>query len=83
MPNRRGETLKDTIITTLSTLPNNSVKTITCDRGSEFSKWRDIEIGLNVMYISLIHTVHGKREEMKTQTDYLENSIQKEETYPE
>ena len=46
MPNRLGETLKNTIISTLSKLPNNSVKTITCDRGSEFAKWRDIEIGL-------------------------------------
>ena len=29
------------IISELSKLPNGAVKTITCDRGSEFSEWRE------------------------------------------
>ena len=31
----------------LSKFPKEAVKTITCDRGSEFSCWRDIEKALN------------------------------------
>lgn len=46
IPNRNGETMADAIIKTLSKLPKGAVKTITCDRGSEFSGWRKIEKGL-------------------------------------
>ena len=35
--------LAKAIIATLSKLPQGSVKTITCDRGSEFAGWRQIE----------------------------------------
>ena len=35
------------IIQTLSKLPKGAVKTITCDRGSEFANWRQIESELN------------------------------------
>ena len=31
------------IIDTLSKFPKGAVKTITCDRGSEFGNWRNIE----------------------------------------
>lgn len=46
IPNRNGETMADAIIKTLSKLPKGAVKTITCDRGSEFFGWRKIEKGL-------------------------------------
>ena len=35
------------VISELSKLPKDAVKTITCDRGSEFSNWRRIEEELN------------------------------------
>ena len=31
------------IVTALSKLPNEAVKTITCDRGTEFANWQTIE----------------------------------------
>ena len=34
-------------IAVLSQLPKDAVKTITCDRGSEFANWREIESALN------------------------------------
>ena len=36
-----------TIIQTLSVLPKGAVKTIICDRGSEFANWRETEQALN------------------------------------
>ena len=35
--------MADAIIRELSKLPEGAVKTITCDRGSEFACWRKIE----------------------------------------
>ena len=43
IPNRTGEEMAKAIISELSKLPKGAVKTITCDRGSEFSEWREIE----------------------------------------
>lgn len=43
MPDRTGESMADAMIKVLSALPKGAVKTITCDRGSEFSEWRRIE----------------------------------------
>ena len=43
IPNRNGETMADAVIKALSKFPKGAVKTITCDRGSEFSCWRKIE----------------------------------------
>lgn len=43
-----------------SRIPKETVKTITCDRGSEFSCRRDIEKALNCDMYSLIRIVHGK-----------------------
>lgn len=47
IPNRNGETMAKAVIAALSQLPQGAVKTITCDRGSEFSHWREIEKALN------------------------------------
>ena len=46
MPNRKGDTLEETIVKTLESLPKGSVKTITCDRGAEFANWANIETRL-------------------------------------
>ena len=43
IPDRTGETMAEAIIKELSKLPKGAVKTITCDRGSEFACWRQIE----------------------------------------
>lgn len=43
IPDRTGETMAKAIIKELSKLPGDAVKTITCDRGSEFACWRQIE----------------------------------------
>ncbi|HIT78485.1 MAG TPA: IS30 family transposase, partial [Candidatus Limihabitans stercoravium] len=37
IPDRKGETMAKAIISVLSEFPKEAVKTITCDRGSEFS----------------------------------------------
>ena len=52
IPDRNGETMANAIIQALSRLPKNAVKTITCDRGSEFSNWRRIEqeLGCNMYF---------------------------------
>ena len=39
----KGETMAEAIISALSKLPKEAVKTITCDRGREFACWREIE----------------------------------------
>ena len=43
IPDRTGRSMADAVIKVFSELPNGAVKTITCDRGSEFSEWRRIE----------------------------------------
>ena len=43
IPDRRSETMKNAIVSVLSTFPPQLVKTITCDRGTEFANWRNIE----------------------------------------
>lgn len=43
MPDRTGKTMAKAIIKELSKLPQGAVKTITCERGSEFACWREIE----------------------------------------
>ena len=47
MPDRKADTMAATIIRTLSEFPPELVKTITCDRGTEFANWREIEETLN------------------------------------
>ena len=39
--------MADAVIKALSRFPKGAVKTITCDRGSEFACWRKIEDKLN------------------------------------
>ena len=46
MPNRKAATMADTVIKALSQFPPELVKTITCDRGTEFAEWRRIEQSL-------------------------------------
>lgn len=43
IPDRTGRSMADAMIKYFSSLPKGAVKTITCDRGSEFSEWRRIE----------------------------------------
>lgn len=43
MPDRKADTMAATIIRTLSQFPSELVKTITCDRGTEFANWKEIE----------------------------------------
>ena len=47
IPDRKGETMAKAIISALSEFPKEAVKTITCDRGSEFACWREIENALH------------------------------------
>ncbi|MCQ2327724.1 MAG: IS30 family transposase [Bacteroidales bacterium] len=52
MPNRKGETLENAIVKVLGNYPKELVKSITCDRGSEFAKWANIEkrLGCNMYF---------------------------------
>ena len=52
IPDRTGRSMADAMIKYFSTLPKGTVKTITCDRGSEFSEWRRIEkeLGCNMYF---------------------------------
>ena len=43
MPERRAETMENAIVSVLSQFPPQLVKTITCDRGTEFANWRNIK----------------------------------------
>ena len=43
IPDRTGKSMADAVIKVLSEFPNDAVKSITCDRGSEFADWRRIE----------------------------------------
>ena len=47
IPDRKGSTLAKAVIAALSQLPKGAVKTITCDRGSAFANWREIESALD------------------------------------
>jgi len=47
MPNRQADTMAKAIIVALSELPHEAVKSITCDRGTEFANWQMIEEQLN------------------------------------
>ena len=46
MPNRTAAVMEDTIVRTLSAFPSGMRRTITCDRGSEFANWKEIEFRL-------------------------------------
>ena len=54
IPDRKGETMAKAVIDALSKFPKEAVKTITCDRGSEFACWREIEKALHCdMYFAV------------------------------
>lgn len=43
IPDRKAATMEEAIVKALSQYPKEMVKSITCDRGSEFGNWREIE----------------------------------------
>ena len=43
IPNRKADTMAAAIISMLSEVPSELVKTITCDRGAEFASWQTVE----------------------------------------
>ncbi|MEF2648092.1 MAG: IS30 family transposase [Oscillospiraceae bacterium] len=43
MPDRSARTMENAIVSALAQFPPQLVKTITCDRGSEFANWRKIK----------------------------------------
>lgn len=43
MPDRKASTMEEAIVNALAEYPQEMVKSITCDRGSEFGNWRNIE----------------------------------------
>lgn len=47
MPDKKAQTLEDALVKTLAAFPPPLVKTITCDRGTEFANWKNIEARLN------------------------------------
>ena len=47
MPNRNADTMARAIVSALREFPNMAVKSITCDRGTEFANWKFIEEQLN------------------------------------
>ena len=47
LPDKKAATVEDAIVKLLSAFPPQLVKTITCDRGSEFANWANIESRLN------------------------------------
>ena len=47
MPDRKADTMVKAMLEAFSGLPDAAVKTITCDRGSEFANWQMIENKLN------------------------------------
>lgn len=52
MQNRKADTMEETILRTLGAFPKRMVRTLTCDRGSEFSNWSSIErrLGCNMYF---------------------------------
>ncbi len=52
IPNRKADTMANAIIKVLSEFPKGLVKTITCDRGTEFANWQTIEeqLGCSVYF---------------------------------
>lgn len=43
MPDRKAETMEKAVVQALNQYPSEMVKSITCDRGSEFAHWRQME----------------------------------------
>jgi len=47
LPDKKAATVEDAIVKLLSQYPASLVKSITCDRGTEFANWANIENRLN------------------------------------
>lgn len=47
LPDKKAATVVDAIVKLLSQYPSELVKSITCDRGTEFANWASIEGRLN------------------------------------
>jgi IS30 family transposase len=47
LPDKRADTVENGIVKLLSQFPSQLVKSITCDRGTEFANWANIEQRLN------------------------------------
>ena len=47
LPDKKASTVEDGIVELLSQVPPQFVKSITCDRGTEFANWANIEARLN------------------------------------
>ena len=47
LPDKKAATVEEGIVKILSQFPAQLVKTITCDRGTEFANWSNIEKRLN------------------------------------
>ncbi len=76
--NRKAKTMEDAVVAVLEQFSPELVKIIICDCGSEFANWGSTE-----KCILQIHTVLGKREQMRIQTDYSGSFIPKGVTFPE
>lgn len=62
---------RDSVINLLAALPNSKRKSITPDRGKEFSKHREVTQYLdNIPFYFADSHAHGKEEQMKIQMDY-------------
>ena len=83
MPDRKADTMAKTIIKTLSEFPPELVRTITCDRGTEFANWREIEKELGCEVTLQTPIVPGRKAATRTATAFSGSSIQREETCPE
>lgn len=78
---RTAKSMTEAAIRVLGKLPSGAVKSITCDRGSEFAGWKEIEKALHCDYTSPISTGLGRRAVLKTATDCFGNSIPKAEVF--
>ena len=81
IPDRKAETMVNAIVKMLSSFPPQLVKTITCDRGTEFANGKPLRSSCIVMSTSLILIVLGKKAQMKIPMDFCESFIQKGETF--
>ena len=52
LPNKKAATVEEGIVKLLSQFPSQLIKSITCDRGTEFANWANIEsrLGCDVYF---------------------------------
>lgn len=66
MPDRRAETMENAVVSALSAFPPQLVKTITCDRGTEFANWGGLRRDCTVICILPTPTVRGRKVPTRT-----------------